>query len=132
MRVILVRIWPRIFGSSSYASRNRYASNYAGGSKGFTGNASQGDTTSKNRSAARNSWKPKFSKRPNVPDDGPFSQHHQSRLERIDSNDDATELRPTTYKTQITSSAGSDHGSIDGHRFPPQAITVSRDVTIKY
>ncbi|KAH7035914.1 uncharacterized protein B0I36DRAFT_382528 [Microdochium trichocladiopsis] len=130
MRVILVRFWPRIFGSSSYASRNK-SSGYGVGSKPRTGNTSQADTTSKSRSTVRSSWKPKFSKRPTLPDDGPFGRsQHQSHLERIDSDDDATELRPTNYKTHITSSAASEHGSLEGMN--SKAITISRDVTIKY
>ncbi|KAJ1326892.1 CFEM domain-containing protein [Microdochium nivale] len=133
MRVILVRIWPRLFGSSSYASNSQYANHYAKGSKNRTGTGSQVDNPpSKNKSAVRSSWKPKFSKRPDLPVDGPFGKpsQHQSRLERIDSDDDATELRPTNYKTHITSSAASEHGSNEEH--DPNTITMTRDVTIKY
>ena len=131
MRVILVRIWPRLFGSSSYASNNQYGSRYGRSSKNQTGTGSQVESSSKNKSAARTSWKPKFSKRPGLPDDGPFGKsQHQSRLERIDSDDDATELRPTNYQTHITSSAASTHGSADGH--DPKTITMTRDVVIKY
>lgn len=132
VRVILLRIWPKVFGTT-YGT-NRYANDqYGRSARNPTGNGSQLDSSSKPRSAARNTWKPKFAKHGSgFLDRGPFSksQNTAGRLERIDSNDDSTELRPTNFKTHIASSVASRSGSLQ--EMDPKSITVSSNVEVKY
>ena len=126
MRLILVRIYPKIFGSTAKSSRNGY------NSQGYPHNntTSGAVTSSKNRSTAQGSWKPRFSKK------GSGVHGGAGGMERIDSMDDVMELRSGGgVKTEISSSRTSD--SDDGvHRVKEAqggigVVTVTRDITMR-
>lgn len=110
MRLILVRAWPKIFGTPSTAAPY----NASGKSWGHTGNTGSQPNQSRNRSANRsgrhNIWKPKFAKGSGT-SEGVFGGGG-GRHKRIGSNDDVTELQPSkpqpAYRTE---SAPSEHGS---------------------
>ncbi|KAJ1323842.1 CFEM domain-containing protein [Microdochium nivale] len=110
MRLILVRAWPKIFGTPSTTAPY----NASGKSWGHTGNTGSQPNQSRNRSANRsgrhNIWKPKFAKGSGT-SEGVFGGGG-GRHKRIGSNDDVTELQPSkpqpAYRTE---SAPSEHGS---------------------